>query len=352
MDEKIPVAVLAATGAVGQRFVQLLDGHPWFQVVALTGSERRQGQAYGETCRWVLTQPMPSWAVEMPIMPSDPEILGTPLVFSALPAKFALEIEPNFARAGVGVCTNAGAFRRDPFVPILLPEINSDHVSLIERQREVHGWRGMIVCNPNCTSTGMAIVLKILDGAFGVRQVFAVSLQAASGAGYPGVPSLDLVDNIVPNIANEEEKVEWEPRKILGTVMEGQLSLHPMEISVHTNRVPVSDGHTVCLSAAFERSPAPDDVRQVLQAYQPGEQARGLPSTPSPVIDVRPENDRPQPRLDRMAGGGMTTVVGRIRPDPLLDVKLVVLSHNTIRGAAGGSLYNAEFLVKAGLIQH
>ncbi len=351
MDKKIPVAVLAATGAVGQRFVQLLDGHPWFQVVALTGSERRQGLAYGETCRWVLTQPMPSWAAGMPILPSDPQVLGTPLVFSALPSKYAQEIEPDFASAGVAVCTNAGAFRRDPYVPILLPEINCHHTRIIKKQREVHDWSGLIVCNPNCTSTGLAIVLKILDGAFGVRRVFAVSLQAASGAGYPGVPSLDLVDNIVPNISNEEEKVEWEPRKILGNVSDGRIALHSMKMSVHTNRVPVSDGHTVCFSAAFKNNPSPDDAADVLRRYQPEGDAAGLPSTPSPVIAIRPEEDRPQPRLDRMAGGGMTTVVGRIRTDPLLDLKMVVLSHNTIRGAAGGSIYNAELLVKAGFIQ-
>ncbi len=350
MNKRIPVAVLAATGSVGQRFVQLLDGHPWFEVVALTGSERRMGQLYGEACHWVLDQPMPDWAREMRVRPSTPEETGARLVFSALPSKYALEIEPLFARAGVIVCSNAGAFRPAADVPILLPEINPEHLALLPRQRRERGWSGLIVCNPNCTSTGMTVVLKALDQVFGVQQVFAVSLQAISGAGYPGVAAMDLADNIIPYIGGEEEKVEWEPRKMLATVEGEQLQLAEMTFSVHVNRVPVSDGHTVCLSVALEADPSLEQVAETLASYCPPQAARDLPSTPSPVIQLRTEPDRPQPRLDRLAGAGMTTVVGRLRPDAILDFKMVVLSHNTIRGAAGGSIYNAELLLKQGYL--
>jgi len=348
MNTKIPVSILAATGTVGQRFVQLLDGHPMFEVVALTGSARREGKRYGEECNWVLDRPMPKWASEMIIQPSEPDVLQTPLAFSALPKKYAVEIEPAFTRAGAAVCTNAGAYRTDPFVPILLPEVNPEHASLIPAQREAHGWAGFIVCNSNCTSTGISIALKVLDDAFGVKQVFATSLQAVSGAGYPGVPSLDMIDNILPNIAGEEEKVEWEPRKIMGSPETEGVRLHGMKMSVHANRVPVSDGHTVCLSIGFANPVGPEAVRDVLENFRLPEASAGLPSSPEPPIWIAEQPDRPQPRLDRMNGNGMATTIGRIRQDPVLDVKMVVLSHNTIRGAAGGSVYNAEFLVKNG----
>jgi aspartate-semialdehyde dehydrogenase len=349
MTAKIPVAILAATGAVGQRFIQLLDRHPWFEVVCLTGSDRRVGQAYADTVRWILPEPMPGWAGALKIEPSLPRREPLPLVFSALPAKYAREIEARHAAAGAAVCTNASAFRRDPLVPLLLPEVNADHLALIPRQRETYGWRGLIAANPNCTSTGMTVALKILDEAFGVQRVFAVSMQAVSGAGYPGVASLDMLDNVVPFIGGEEEKVEWEPRKMLGMVSAAGLALHPIQISAHTNRVPVSDGHTVCLSIEFAAKPAPAEVESALRGYVPPGKARGLPSSPAPPVVVRPEEDRPQPRLDRLTGRGMSTTVGRIRADPLFDIKLAVLSHNTIRGAAGGSIYNAELLVREGL---
>ncbi|MDK1028016.1 MAG: aspartate-semialdehyde dehydrogenase [Anaerolineae bacterium] len=351
MKNKIPVAVIAATGAVGQRFINLLDGHPWFKVVALTGSERREGQKYGESVHWILSDPMPDWAADMQIKPSRPKALDVPLVFSALPRQYATEIEATFARAGVAVCSNAGAYRTDPLVPILVPEINSHQLELIALQRQAKGWDGLIATNSNCTSTGLTISLKILDDAFGVKRVFATSLQAISGAGYPGVASLDMIDNIVPNISGEEEKVQWEPRKMMGMIENGELKLHPLQLSVHTNRVPVSDGHTVCMSIELDNKPKPEDVAHALASYLPPEIARDLPFTPSPVVKVRTEDDRPQPRLDRMTGGGMTTVVGRIRPDPIFDIKMVVLSHNTIRGAAGGSIYNAELFVKTGLVR-
>ena len=348
---KIPVSVLAATGSVGQRFIQLLDGHPWFEVVAVTGSERGYGKTYGEVCRWILPGDMPAWARDLPVLHTSPEAVQTPIAFSGLPADIAREVEPQFARSGSAVCSNASAYRREPDVPILLPEVNPEHARVIEAQRQKRGWSGLISTNPNCTSTGMTVALKALQNAFGLRKVFAVSLQALSGAGYPGVPSLDIVDNVVPYIGGEEEKVEWEPCKMLGELVDGQIHLAQMGISAHTNRVQVTDGHIVCLTVEFEQRATPEQVSAALSAYQAPEIARDLPSAPHPVILLRPEENRPQPRLDRMTGAGMTTVVGRIRPDNLLDARLTVLSHNTIRGAAGGSIYNAELLVKMGYVK-
>lgn len=349
MTDRIPVAVLAATGSVGQRFVQLLDGHPWFEVTALTGSDRSVGQKYGDACHWILPEPMPNWARDMTVAPTTPEAANTALVFSALPANIAREVEPQFARAGAKVCSNASAYRAEADVPILLPEINPDHTRLVEVQRQKRGWPGCIITNPNCTSAGMTVALKALQNAFGLSIVFAISMQALSGAGYPGVSSMDIVDNVIPNIGGEEDKVEWEPRKILGQMNEEEIDLAEFAISAHTNRVAVTDGHMVCLSIELASRQNVKHIAQALREYQAPEISCDLPSTPRPVIALRDEPDRPQPRLDRMTGQGMTTVIGRVRPDPILDVKMVVLSHNTVRGAAGGSIYNAELLVKQGL---
>jgi aspartate-semialdehyde dehydrogenase len=350
-NSKIPVAVLAATGTVGQRFIQLLEGHPWFDVVAVTGSERTVGRKYAEACHWVLDTDIPANVRQLEILPSTPEAVQMPLVFSALPKAKARTIEPLFAIAGTAVCTNAGAFREDPLTPILLPEVNADHTSLIDAQRAANNREGFIVTNPNCTSTGMTVALKALQSNFGVSKVFATSMQAISGAGYPGVASLDILGNVVAYIGGEEEKVAWEPRKMLGKVSKGKLDLADIGFSVHTNRVPVIDGHTVVLTVKLDEPPADFNlVTRALAAYQAPAQARNLPSAPQPVIRVRSEADRPQPRLDIMAGKGMTTSVGRIRPDDLFDLRMVVVSHNTIRGAAGGSIYNAELLVEQGYI--
>jgi aspartate-semialdehyde dehydrogenase len=348
MAQRIPVAVLAATGSVGQRFVQLLDRHPWFEVIALSGSDRSVGKTYGEACHWVLEQPMPAWARDIPVSPTTPEALDVPLVFSALPAGAAMEIEPQFARAGVTVCSNASAYREAPDVPILLPEVNPEHIEILQHQRRGRGWSGAIVTNSNCTVTGASIALKALQDAFGVKRVFLFSMQAISGAGYPGVPSMDIVDNVVPYIQGEEEKVEWEARKILGSIAQGEIQPAGFQISAQANRVAVSDGHMVCLSVELA-APAPvEQAAAALRDYQAPPVSSDLPSAPRPVIVLKDEPDRPQPRLDRMEGRGMATVVGRVRPDPLLHLKLVVLSHNTIRGAAGGSIYNAELLYKQG----
>lgn len=348
--DRIPVAVLAATGSVGQRFVQLLDGHPWFKVVALTGSDRSVGRPYGEACHWILGEQLPEWAKNMTVVPTGPDAVPAGLVFSALPSDVAKTVEPDFAQAGKMVCSNASAYRTEADVPILLPEVNGDHAALVEAQRRRRGWSGGIVTNPNCTSTGMTVALKALQDAFGLKRVFAVSMQAVSGAGYPGVASMDILDNVIPNVEGEEAKVEWEPRKMLGNLAGEGIDLADFVISAHTNRVAVIDSHMVCLSLELDRKAGLEEVKAALRNYQPIVAAQDLPSTPRPVILVREEFDRPQPRLDRMTGRGMTTVVGRVRPDPLLDYKMVVLSHNTIRGAAGGAIYNGELLVKIGMV--
>ena len=349
---QIPVAVLGATGSVGQRFISLLNDHPWFKVVALAASDRSVGQKYSQAARWVLDDPMPAYARDMVVVPATTECIDAKIVFSALHTEVAMELEPQFAKAGAAVCSNASAYRRGEDVPLLLPEINADHIELVKHQRQTKGWSGCIVTNPNCTSTGLTIALKALDDAFGVKQVLAVSLQALSGAGYPGISSLDIMDNIIPNVANggEEEKVEWEPRKMLGKFNQGKIDLADILFSAHANRVAVIDGHTVCASVKLKQSIEPDEAIQALRDFRAHPSARDLPSAPRPVIEVREEADRPQPRLDRLTGSGMTTVVGRVRRDPILDLKFVVLSHNTIRGAAGASIYNAELLVNENLL--
>ena len=349
-SSQIPVAVLGATGSVGQRFISLLDHHPWFKVVALAASDRSIGQSYVQACRWILNDPMPEYACNMSVVPAAPETINAKIVFSALPADLAKELEPKFAQAGFAVCSNASSYRRAEDVPLLLPEVNADHIQLVKQQRERRGWSGCITTNPNCTSTGLTVALKALDDSFGVKKVFAVSLQALSGAGYPGVSALDINDNVIPNISGEEDKVEWEPRKMLGKLVGDKVELANIGFSVHTNRVAVTDGHTVCVSVELSQPADPEAAARALCAYLTPAAARELPSAPRPVIEVRNEADRPQPRLDRLAGKGMTTVVGRIRRDPLLSLKFVVLSHNTIRGAAGGSIYNAELLVNEGLL--
>jgi len=363
---QIPVAVLGATGSVGQRFVSLLENHPWFKVMALAASDRSVGQKYSQAARWVLDDPMPAYARDMVVVPATTDCIDAKIVFSALHTEIANEVEPQFAKAGAAVCSNASSYRRGEDVPLLLPEINADHIQLVRHQRRNKGWSGCIVTNPNCTSTGLTIALKALDNAFGVKQVIAVSLQSLSGAGYPGIPSLDIIDNVIPNVANggEEEKVEWEPRKMLGQYVEmlespssaagtpprAGIELADITFSAHTNRVAVIDGHTVCASVKLKESVEPEAAIQALRDFSAHPSARGLPSAPRPVIEVREEADRPQPRLDRLAGKGMTTVVGRVRRDPILDLKFVVLSHNTIRGAAGASIYNAELLINEGLL--
>jgi aspartate-semialdehyde dehydrogenase len=350
MKERIPVAVLGATGSVGQRFLQLLDGHPWFEVVSISGSERSIGKSFGEVCQWVVSEPMPEYAKDMVVLPSTPKKIKTPVVFSALPTNIAKAVEPDFANSGINVFSNASAYRQEPDVPILLPEINAEHIGLVQFQRKTRNWDGCIVTNSNCTSAGVSVALKALYDAFGLKNVFLVSLQALSGAGYPGVSSVDIIDNVIPYIPGEEEKVALEPRKILGRLNKNNIELAEFAISAHTNRVAVVDGHLACLSVGLRRSASIEEVVGALSEYQAPEMARNLPSAPHPVIHVSEQPDRPQPRFDRWFGKGMTTVVGRVREDEIFDLRLIVLSHNTVRGAAGGSIYNAELFIDQGLV--
>lgn len=346
---RLKVAVLGATGTVGQRFISLLENHPWFEVAALTGSGRSAGRPYSEVARWVLDTPMPAAVRDMVVLGEEDD-LDTPLVFSALPSKTAGPIEKRLAGAGHVVCSNASDHRMDSDVPLLIPEVNPEHLELIAAQRRRRGWSGAIVTNPNCTATGPTMALRPLLDTFGVTQVFLVSMQALSGAGYPGVPSYDAIDNVIPYIGGEEPKVEVEPQKMLGTLREEAVEPAQFRISAHCNRVPVLEGHLVCLSLAFARQPEQAELVATLQGFRALPQELNLPTAPAQPIIVRDEADRPQTRRDRDAGNGMSTTVGRIRPCSLLDYKLVVLSHNTIRGAAGGSVLNAELMYAQGML--
>ncbi|HSQ27010.1 MAG TPA: aspartate-semialdehyde dehydrogenase, partial [Anaerolineales bacterium] len=308
------------------------------------------GNRYSEACHWILPEPMPDIVKNMALAATTPAELDVPIVFSALPADAAREAEPLYAQKGVAVCSNASAFRQEADVPLLLPEVNPGHTQLVHQQKKNRNWPGFIVVNSNCTITGLTIVLKPLLDAFGIRKVMAVSMQAVSGAGYPGVASLDILGNVIPYISDEERRMEWEPRKILGQWQSERVELADFTMSAQANRVPVIEGHMVCMSIQLGRKTGIGEVEQAMSEYLAPEICRSLPSSPPSVIQVRMEDNRPQPRLDLMAGNGMTTVVGRLRQDSILDYKMVILSHNTIRGAAGGSIYNAELLVRQGLI--
>ncbi len=355
MSAKIRVAVLGATGAVGQRFVQLLHQHPYFEIAALTASDRSEGKRYADAVHWVIEGDVPREVAGVTLLATDPDAVlraapDTRAVFSALPNDIAATAEPAFAHAGLIVFSNASYYRMAEDVPLVIPEVNADHMDLLRRQRALRNWNGGIVCNTNCTVSGPAMTLRPLHDRFGVRRVFCVSLQAASGAGYPGVPSLDLIDNVIPYIRNEEEKLEAEARKLLGRFDGEQITPASFTLSAHCNRVPVIDGHMVAMSVELETPAKPDEVAQVMRAFC-NPSVVDLPTAPSQPIIVRDEQDRPQPRRDRMAGDGMSVVVGRVRSEPLFGaqgVKFMTLAHNTLRGAAGGSVLNAELLWKRG----
>lgn len=350
MSQKIPVGVLGATGAVGQRFIQLLENHPWFEITALAASERSVGKRYGEVCHWLLPTPMPESVRDMVVQESLPG-LPCKVIFASLPGDVAGPTEKAFAEAGYVVCSNASAHRMEADVPLLIPEINPQHTALIDVQRRRRGWKGLIVTSPNCSTTALVLPLKALQDAFGLRRVFVVTMQAISGAGYPGVPSLDILGNIIPYIGGEEEKIERESRKILGTLNGEGVQTASFVVSAQCNRVPVRDGHTECLSVELEHKPSSVEmVIAALTSFRPSAQVARLPSTPQHAIVVRPEPDRPQPVRDSDLERGMATVVGRVRPCSLFDYKFVILGHNTVRGAAGGSIHNAELLVAQGYI--
>ncbi|MCK4898900.1 MAG: aspartate-semialdehyde dehydrogenase [Anaerolineales bacterium] len=347
--DKIPVSILGATGAVGQRFVQLLVDHPWFEITALTGSERTTGGVYREVCRWVLDQDMPESIREMTVRSTEPT-LPSRLVFSALPSRTARQLEPVLSAAGYIVCSNASAYRQEADVPLMIPEVNSDHLELLKHQPAERGWKGLIVTSPNCTATGLVMALKPLDQAFSVQQVFATTMQAVSGAGYPGVPYLDIIDNIIPNIPGEAEKIQQETKLLLGKMKDGERQSAEIGFSVQTNRAPVIDGHTVNMAVKFDRRPSPAEAIDVLAGFRGSGGTSDLPSAPEFPILVRTEPDRPQPRRDRNASSGMSVTVGSIRPCPLLDLRLISVVHNTLRGAASGSILNAELLVAKGYL--
>ncbi len=355
-SNKIPVAVMGATGAVGQRFIQLLTNHPIFEIVALTASDRSEGKRYADAAHWLLDIDIPTHIRDWRLLASTPEAVADKqpkFVFSALPNELAKDIEPAFARAGMLVFSNASFYRMAEDVPLVIPEINWQHLHLLKHQRAKQGWRGGIVCNTNCTVSGPAMSLRPLFDAFGVRRVFSVSMQALSGAGYPGVASLDGTENVVPFIKGEEEKMEAEARKLLGQLDQarGTIDGATFNLSAHCNRVPVIDGHMVTMSVELDKPATPDEVAQAMRDFRCA-MTEGLPTAPAQPIVVRDEADRPQPRRDRMTGNGMSTVVGRIRPEPLFGangVKYMTLAHNTLRGAAGGSVLNAEVVVKLGL---
>jgi len=347
MSEKIPVSILGATGTVGQKFVRLLADHPWFEIAAVAASSASAGKRYGDVVRWREPMPLPDRVAYLMIQECVPPLAG-PIAFSALDADVAGPIEQAFARAGAWVVTNARNHRMDADVPLLVPEANADHLALVDRQRESRGWSGAILANPNCSTAGLVLALAPLHRAFGIEKLFVSTMQAVSGAGYPGVASLDIVGNVIPHIGGEEEKMERESRKILGTL--GVAGVEPADfaVSAHTNRVAVLDGHLETVSVGFRRRVTPEEAVQAIREFESPPCVADLPSSPRPPVEYDARADRPQPRLDLERGGGMTVTVGRIRPCPILDLRLVLLSHNTIRGAAGQGVQIAELLVADG----
>lgn len=346
---RIPVAILGATGTVGQKFVRLLEAHPWFEIAALCASEQSAGRPYGEVVRWRETTPLSGAAAGMTIRPCDP-IAGIRIAFSGLDAAAAGPIEEAHARSGAFVLTNAAPWRMDPAVPLLIPEVNPDHLFLLARQRRERGWSGGggIVANPNCSTAALVLALAPLHRAFGVEKVVVSTMQAVSGAGYPGVPSLDALGNVIPFIGQEEEKIERETRKMLGRQDGAEVRAAEILVSAHTNRVAVVDGHTETVSVGLGRRVTVAEARAALNAFGAEGVVATLPSTPARPVEVDDRPDRPQPRLDLERGGGMTVTVGRLRPCPVLDLRFVVLGHNTVRGAAGAAIQNAELLVAKG----
>ena len=349
MMQKLNVAVLGATGAVGQRFIKLLENHPWFRVAEVIASDRSAGKTYGEAVRWVLDDEPPADVLNLTVKPLNGSF-DSLLIFSALPKEEAYEREVELAASGHVVCTNASAHRMDVDVPLLLPEINADHIGLIDVQRRKRGWTsGALIANSNCTAMPVVMSLAPLL-PFGVRKVAVVSMQATSGAGYPGVPSLDIIDNVVPYISGEEEKLVEEPQKMLGHFNGESLDMLNAVISPSCNRVAVIDGHLVNISVELADNPSLEDVIDAWNDFRGPAPVPSLPSAPEFPVHYLPQQDRPQTRRDRSAGHGMTTSVGRLREDPILGYKFVALSHNTIRGAAGGSILNAELLAVQGYL--
>ena len=349
MQKKTPVGILGATGIVGQRFIQLLEHHPWFEVAWLAASERSEGRAYGEAVRWRLKSAIPDAVAKLHLSPANPD--GAPkVVFAALDASVAAELEPRFADAGCALISNSSALRMAKDVPLVIPEVNPDHVRLIECQ----SWRrksgGFVVTNPNCSAIGLVIALAPLHRKFQLETVMAVTMQAVSGAGYPGVASLDILGNVIPYISKEEEKMEEETRKLLGSLNGGGIRPADFKMSAQCNRVAVEDGHTESVSIKLQEPVSASAMVAAWSQFRSLPQERNLPTAPALPLRYLESNDRPQPRFDVESGQGMTVTVGRLRPCGVLDWKFTVLSHNTIRGAAGAALLNAELLKDQGYL--
>jgi len=350
MKTKYPIGILGATGMVGQRYIQLLENHPWFEITWLAASDRSSGKPYGEAAKWRLDTPMPERIAKMTVAPADPE--GAPkIIFASVDAAIARELEPKFAEAGCAVLSNSSAFRMAPNVPLVIPEINAEHLHLIEEQPSRKQSGGYMVTNPNCSTIGLVLALKPLQERFGIEQIFVTTMQAVSGAGYPGVPSMDILGNVVPYIGSEEEKMEEETLKLLGSLEGHAVTPLAARISASCNRVAVEDGHTESVSLKLGnklgRAATREEILAAWAEFRPLA-GQGLPFAPEQPIVWAPQNDRPQPRLDRNRGNGMAVTVGRLRPCGLLDWKFTVLSHNTIRGAAGATILNAELLASLG----
>jgi aspartate-semialdehyde dehydrogenase len=352
MKKRIPVGILAATGAVGQRFVQLLVDHPWFEIMAVTGSARTVGQPYGQGINWVVPGDPPPAVRDLVVQETRPN-LDVPVVFSALPTALAGEWEPKFAEAGYVVVTNASSYRMTPDVPLLIPEINPDHTGLIPAQKAARNWPGFIVASPNCSTTSAVLPMKVLQDAFGLEAAVMTTMQAISGAGYPGVPSLAILDNVVPHIGGEDEKLEAEPKKLLGALSAdgARIESAAIDLSAQANRVPVTDGHLASVSVKLSRPASLAEAVAAFESWRPPAVCAELPSSPERALIYRHESDRPQPRLDRDAEAGMAWTVGKVRECGVLDLRFLSITHNTLRGAASGSVLNAELLVVQGYIE-
>ena len=335
---------------VGQTFVRLLADHPWFVITTVAASERSAGKTYADATKW-LDGEMPAAVRDLIVQPCDPAVIRESVVFSALDSGPALELEPAFASGGAVVLSNAKSYRMSADVPLLIPEINASHLALLDVQRAARGWSGAIVTNANCATIVLAMALAPLHAAFGARRLFVATMQAVSGAGYPGVSSLDILGNVVPYIGDEEPKLETESQKILGAMVHDAVEHASFVISAHANRVPVEHGHTVCVSAEFAQPVTPEQALEVLRTWRGDAAARGLPSSPPMPLVVHTALDRPQPRRDVHREGGMSVHVGRVRQDPQMHLRFVAMGHNVIRGAAGASIQNAELLAARGLIR-
>jgi len=344
--KKYRVGILGATGTVGQRFLQLLEGHPQFEVTALAASDRSAGKTYGEACAWKLNGSIPESARGIVVQPIEPP-LDCDLVFSSLPSSVARETEEAFARAGYPVISNSSSYRMDEDVPLLIAEINPDHLDLIPVQQQKRGFgKGFIVTNPNCAVVSFAPPLAAIHRRFGVESAVVTTMQAVSGAGYPGVASMDIVDNVMPYIAGEEPKVETEAQKIIGTFADGAIEKADFAVSAQCFRVNVLDGHTCAVRVNLKQKSTLEDVVRSMKEFP----SLGLHSSPKNFIEVTDEPSRPQPRIDRDNGNGMAITVGRVFPDTVFDYRFVALSHNTVRGAAGSAILNAELLIDRRII--